>query len=83
MWLREQNLDAAVWTALPPKLPAGSDTVMNAHGAVDYINSLANDKRRRAEEYVRNAPEQIETVIRQRLRQEFELAKQSSITDSF
>lgn len=71
VWLRDQNLDVAVWTALPSKAPTGSGTPINPTEAVEYINSLTNDKRQRAEEYVRNAPEQIETVIRKRLRNEF------------
>ena len=71
-WLREQNIEAAVWTTLPPKAPPNSDTPMNAQRAVDHINGLDNDKRQRAEEYVRNTPEQIETKIRKRLREEFD-----------
>ena len=70
-WLLGQSLDGAVWTALPPKRTDGSEKPMNDRDAVHYIRSLSGDVLCRAEEYVRNTPEQIDTPIRRRLRDEF------------
>lgn len=70
-WLKEQQLDGAVWTALSSRNSDESTTAMDEKGAVDYIRHLCKEQMQKAEEYVRNTPEQIETVIRKRLRLEF------------
>jgi hypothetical protein len=71
-WLSQSNLDGAVWTALPPKNHVGKELLMTEQEAVEYIKSLSEDKRKRAEQYVRNTPEQVETKIRSQLREVFE-----------
>lgn len=69
-WMsRIPRLDAAIWAGLPP----GSR--WSEHGfdgftptaAVDYFGSLRGRTRRRATEYVQNAPPQIDTPVRRAL----------------
>ncbi len=72
VWLTAQALDGAVWTALPPQTPENwTESEMTPEGAVIYIRSLDDSARSLAERYIRNAPEQIETPIRKKLREEF------------
>lgn len=64
-WAQGRDVDAVLWTALPPKFkgtsgqgPASSDE------ALDYLAGLSDEARQRAEEYVRRAPAQITTAFR-------------------
>lgn len=71
-WLERMSLEGAVWTSLPPKKPRNhEESLMTAQEASDYIRLLPEDIKGRAEQYVRNTPEQIDTVIRERLRRDF------------
>ena len=58
------GVDHVIWTALGPKFDG--DAPPTADDAVRYLDSLSGEHRRRAEEYVRCAPPQIDTVYRQR-----------------
>ena len=70
-WLQELRMDGAIWTALPPKDQYCKQVLMTPDQAVAYVRGLCPQAKRRAEEYVRNAPDQIETQIRKRLRDVF------------
>jgi hypothetical protein len=63
-WLGERRMDAAVWTALPPKF-AGTDGRMPDGGeVVAFLSALEGDTRRAAELYVRHTPAHIDTRYR-------------------
>ncbi len=63
-WGEFLNLDAVIWTNLPPKFKCVSDDVPNAEQVVWYLDHLEGAKRRNAEHYVRMAPRQIDTDYR-------------------
>jgi hypothetical protein len=63
-WLRERELDAAVWTALPAKFAKVSERAPSAHEALAFLAELEGEQRRKAEEYVRKVPREIATLYR-------------------
>lgn len=63
-WLREHELDAAVWTALPAKFAKVSERAPSAHEALAFLAGLEGEVRDKAEEYVRKVPREIRTLYR-------------------
>jgi len=63
-WLRTRELDAAVWTALPAKFAKVSERAPSAHEALAFLAGLQGEQRRKAEEYVRKVPREINTLYR-------------------
>jgi len=62
-WLEHQQLDAVVWTALPPKF--GEDKQVPTEDEVlGYLRDLRGAVRENAEQYIRKAPHQIDTNYR-------------------
>jgi len=53
-----------LWTALPPKFNGENQRVPSVEEAVAYLASLSGQTATLAEEYVRRAPPQIDTVYR-------------------
>ena len=55
-----------IWTALPPKF---RDEVRapTADEVMTYLRDLVGPSRDRAEQYIRRAPRQIDTVLRRRI----------------
>lgn len=75
-WVVGQALDAAVWTALPPKF--GNEEIRpDAEQAVAYLRQLPHERRRNAERYIRMAPRQVDTPYRRRFEAEFGWSPQS------
>jgi len=70
-WTEQKGLDAVVWTDLRSNFKARTELEFNEDNVVRYLRELKGEALRDAEEYVRKAPEQIETNIRKRLRIEF------------
>lgn len=65
-WLERQTLDGVVWTALPFRGPNGEAERPSCDRLLDHLNSLEGEARRRAEEYIRRAPESVRTSNRNR-----------------
>jgi hypothetical protein len=65
-WRVHQGLDAVVWTALPPRTPAGELVRPNCEDLVVHLQLLDGEARRRAEEYIRRAPAAVQTLNRSR-----------------
>jgi hypothetical protein len=63
-WLRARNIDAAVWTALPPKTAGTEGRMPSADEAVAFLAGLAGATRETAEFYVRRTPPHIDTRYR-------------------
>jgi len=65
-WLLVKDLDAAIWTGL-----SYSKKTNNSRPTLDYVIShlkeLDYEKRKVAEEYIRKAPKQIDTIYRRRI----------------
>jgi hypothetical protein len=63
-WLNSKpELDAVIWTGLPPKLPT--------KGVIEYLHGLENGTLIAAETYIRNTPKQIDTEYRRAIEKEF------------
>lgn len=63
-WAAGKNLDAAVWTNLPPKYDGIDGRVPTENEVVAYLRTLESQERAAAERYVRRAPRQIATAYR-------------------
>ncbi|HTR24858.1 MAG TPA: hypothetical protein VMI10_12840 [Terriglobales bacterium] len=63
-WAAGKNLEAGVWTNLPPKFDGVNGRVPTESELVAYLQTLEGQARAAAEEYVRRAPRQIATAYR-------------------
>lgn len=63
-WAQSKELDAVVWTALPPKFNGIDGRVPTSDEALSYLATLTGETRRAAEEYVRRVPAQVRTPYR-------------------
>lgn len=70
-WAVRLGLDAVVWTDLPPRFRNDRGDVPTSAEVVEYLRDLGNEGQCEAEEYVRRAPLQVDTEVRQRLESEF------------
>ena len=68
-WARAKQLDAVVWTALSSNLKQGQSL---ADQVIEHLQSLVGSKRDAAERYIRRAPRQIDTKVRQRIEAELQ-----------
>ena len=66
-WLSDRQLDAVIWTGLPSNFEERTGRPLSVDAAVRYLEQLPDDVRRVAEQYVRRAPRQVHTHIRQGL----------------
>ncbi|MGA2768566.1 MAG: hypothetical protein ABSF24_09675 [Candidatus Bathyarchaeia archaeon] len=69
-WAKEKGLDAVVWTDLKPKFKEICKTELTSENAIAYLRKLDDNSRKKAEMYVRNTPQQINTKIRESLEKE-------------
>lgn len=64
-WAKAKGLDAAVWTALPPKFnDISGQAPVSAEAAVAYLKNLNSAAAVAAREYVERAPAQVRTPFR-------------------
>jgi len=63
-WAAGKNLEAAVWTNLPPKYDGIDGRVPTENEVIAYLRTLEGQARAAAEKYVRRAPRQIGTAYR-------------------
>ena len=77
-WMKEKELDAVVWTALPAKFEQVSERAPSAHEAVAFLAGLQGAQRAKAEEYVRRVPPEIRTLYRELFEQQLGWTPQSA-----
>lgn len=70
-WISRLNIDAAIWTKLPPKFNKVDNSVPTLEEAIKYLKDLDINERINAEEYVRHTPPQIDTFYRRSFEKEF------------
>lgn len=70
-WAVLKGLDAIVWTALPPKFDDQNGKVPSADEVITFLRNLVYEKRKHAEEYIRKAPQQIDTDYRRKIEKMF------------
>ena len=63
-WLRAKRIDAAVWTAVPPKFDGRNGHVPTADEVVAWLDSCTGEQREAAEDYIRRTPAHIDTAYR-------------------
>jgi hypothetical protein len=63
-WGAGRDLEAAVWTNLPPKFAGHDGRIPTEADVVANLEALENEAQAAAEEYVRRAPRQIATAYR-------------------
>jgi len=63
-WARQLQVDAVVWTNLPPKSVDGQERVPTAGEVVAYLRALRGHEQTIAKKYIRMAPRQIITEYR-------------------
>lgn len=63
-WATRKDLEAAVWTNLPPKFGGIDGRIPTESDVVTYLQALEGEVRVAAEKYVRRAPRQIATAYR-------------------
>jgi hypothetical protein len=63
-WAVEKNLDAVVWTALPPKFANVDSRIPTAKEALKCLSDLQGEALATAETYVRRTPHAIRTPFR-------------------
>jgi len=72
-WGKDKGLDAVVWTDLtenPDKFKKETGMELNENNIIKYLGSLTGETLEKTREYVQKAPEQINTKLRRRIRQE-------------
>lgn len=69
-WAAHKELDAVLWTAIPPKFDNQSGKIPSADEVIQFLDNLPLERRRYAEEYIRRAPLQIDTDYRRRIEKE-------------
>jgi hypothetical protein len=70
-WGAANQIDAVIWTNLPPKFGRENNKVPSIEDAINHLRSLDINAKSNAENYVRRAPRQIDTEYRRRFEQEF------------
>lgn len=66
-WALERDVDAVIWTDLPPKFQLEEGRIPHVEEVVAYLNGLEDPNRADAIEYIRRAPPQIDTVYRREI----------------
>jgi len=69
-WASRKGLDAVVWTALEPGFLGQRGSLPTEDEIVNYLRNMPSQCRPASEEYIRNAPAQIDTRYRTRIAKE-------------
>lgn len=63
-WAIARKIDSVVWTALPPKFKGENYRQPSVEEVLGHLRALPGPKQKKAEEYIRQAPRQIDTAYR-------------------
>lgn len=77
-WADAKNLDAVIWTDLPTNFKEKREETFTEENVIAYLQGLKNPARGKAEEYIRKAPSQIRTRMRQVIEEELGWTPDSS-----
>lgn len=71
-WAIAKDIDSVVWTALPPKFRDENHRQPSVEEVLGHLQELPEPERKKAEEYIRQAPRQIDTAYRRWIEAEFQ-----------
>jgi len=63
-WSRTRGLDAVIWTALAPRFKEKTGETFSPESAIRYLRTLDGATREDALQYIREAPSQVQTPVR-------------------
>ena len=63
-WARERDIDALIWTDLPPRSESIEGRVPSITEAILYLDGLSGETREHARDYMQRVPAQIDTTYR-------------------
>jgi len=66
-WLQIMNIDVAVWTGLESKFAGKNNKRPSIDDVIAHLQNLDGEDKTRAEEYIRKAPKQINTIYRKKI----------------
>ena len=66
-WAKKASFDAVVWTALPSNYCDKKGEKFSVEGAYCHLKSLSPKGKRKAEKYIRIAPDEIRTKLRDKV----------------
>lgn len=69
-WAQQRQIDAVIWTALPPRIENSEGLIPSIDDAIVYLRELESEKREHAYHYLRQAPEQLDTPYRRAIKQQ-------------
>ena len=67
-WAADRQLDAVVWTALPPRFQHTEGLIPSLDDALGYLGSLDGETLEHAKSYIEQVPVQIDTPYRREIR---------------
>jgi len=70
LWCEQHRIDHVIWTAIGSRFK-GVDRTPSADEVVAHLRGLDGDVRKEAETYIRRAPAQVMTPLRERIAEEF------------
>ncbi|WP_363799844.1 hypothetical protein ABU614_06965 [Lysobacter firmicutimachus] len=70
-WASAQGLAGVVWTNLPCNINGVNGSMPSEDDVLELLRTLEGKHRHLAEEYVRNAPREVDTPYRRRIAREF------------
>ncbi|MBS0967361.1 hypothetical protein CYR40_16660 [Chimaeribacter arupi] len=69
-WAAARNIDAVIWTALPPKIDGSEGRIPSRDEALAYLSSLTGETRDHAMNYIEQVPPQLDTPYRRAIRRQ-------------
>ncbi len=69
-WAKGKSIEAVIWTDLKPNFKEKSGADFTPENVIKYLRNLPFPSNRKAEEYIRKAPGQIRTALRQKIENE-------------
>lgn len=72
-WCHENQISAAIWTALPPNFADCIGVEFSVDTAIDYLKHLPQSEQARALEYFQKTPAEINTPLREKVAMEWSI----------
>lgn len=69
-WILNKKIDAVIWTNLSVRFKDKIGLSLNADNVIKYLQTLPEEIKVLAEEYIRKAPEQVETAFRKKIEEQ-------------